>query len=134
MNVLNINNINNFNNQLTFGYTTILSKLYKKGKLPSVTHGLYGRELTLKNCSNEHLIPHSKGGKTKLSNIALADKMVNMLRGNDDIHKYLSLEMIRKYLSQFIGVKVKHGKIIIFDGNDYIQNIIPTFEKLGFKF
>ena len=131
---MNIPSVNSSSNQPTFGYTTILSKLYKKGKLPSVTHDLYGRELTLKNCSNEHLIPHSKGGKTNLSNIALADKFINMLRGSDDIRDYLTLDMIRKYLAQFIGVKIKHGKEIIFDGNDYIKNLIPTFEKLGFKF
>lgn len=121
-------------NQPNFGYTTILSKLYKKGKLPTVKHGLYGKELTLENCSNEHLIPHSKGGKTDLTNIALADKFVNMSRGNGDIKEFLTIDMIKGYLSQFIDIKVKHSNKILFNGNEYIKNIIPTFEKLGFKF
>lgn len=120
--------------QPSFGYTTVLSKLYKKGKLPTVTHGLYGKKLTPKNCSNEHLIPHSKGGKTDLTNIALADRIINMLRGNGDIKEFLTINMIRDYLSQFIGVKVKQSGKVIFNGNEYIKNIIPTFEKLGFKF
>ena len=121
-------------NNTSFGYTTILSKLYKKGKLPSVTHGLYGNKLTSKNCSNEHLIPHSKGGKTDLTNIALADKVANMIRGNSDIKKFLTIDMVKKYLIQFIDIKIKQSNKIIFNGNDYIKNIIPTFEKLGFKF
>lgn len=121
-------------NQPNFGYTTILSKLYKKGKLPTVKYGLYGKELTLKNCSNEHLIPHSKGGKTDLTNIALADRFVNMSRGNGDIKEFLTIDMIKDYLSQFIDIKVKHSNKILFNGNEYIKNIIPTFEKLGFKF
>lgn len=129
---MNIYGING--NQPNFGYTTILSKLYKKGKLPTVKYGLYGKKLTPKNCSNEHLIPHSKGGKTNLTNIALADRFINMLRGNSDIRRYLDVDMIKDYLIQFIDVKVKQSGKIIFDGNEYIKNIIPTFEELGFKF
>lgn len=129
---MNVNRVNS--NSPSFGYTTILSKLYKKGKLPTVKYGLYKQKLTPKNCSNEHLIPHSKGGKTDLTNIALADRFINMLRGNGDIKNFLTVDMIKDYLSQFIGVKVKQSGKVIFDGNKYIQGIIPTFEKLGFKF
>ena len=121
-------------NEQSFGYSTVLSRLYKKGKLPTVKYGLYGNKLTAKTCSNEHLIPVSLGGRTVLNNIALCDKTANSVRGNKDIQEFLTVDMIKEHLSQYMDVIVKKGKEVIFDGNEYIKNIIPTFQKLGFKF
>ena len=114
----------------SFGYKTVLSNLYKKGKLPTVKYGLYGNRLDIKNCSNEHLLPASLGGTTDLSNIALADRFINTLRGNRDIRLFLTPEMAKAYLSQFVDVVVKYsgGKFI---GNKYIQGVIETLRKLG---
>ena len=68
-------------NSPTFGYSHPLKTLYRQGKLP-VRYGFYGDKLTQKNVSLEHLKPHSKGGKTELSNLVLASKQKNQARGN----------------------------------------------------
>lgn len=109
----------------TFQYNSPLKTLWRKGELP-VKYGFYGDMLTQKNVSLEHLKPHSKGGKTELSNLVLASKQKNQARGNADIRNFANKEIIAKYLSQFIGVKVKG-----FDGNKYINGIIKTLTDLG---
>ena len=112
-------------NSPTFGYSHQLKTLYRQGKLP-VKYGFYGDKLTQKNVSLEHLKPHSKGGKTELSNLVLASKQKNQARGNADIRNFANKETIIKYLSQFIDVKIKG-----FDGNKYINGIIKTLRNLG---
>ena len=109
----------------TFQYNSPLKTLCRKDELP-VKYGFYGDKLTQKNVSLEHLKPHSKGGKTALSNLVLASKQKNQARGNSDIRNFASKEIIVKYLSQFIDVKIKD-----FDGNKYINGIIKTLTKLG---
>lgn len=113
----------------TFGYSSILKREWKAGNLPSVKRGLYGGVLTKKNLSLEHLQAKSDGGISGLRNYALATKESNWARGNEDIRKFLTIDMVRKYLSQFIGVKTKK-----FDGDKYIELVVGTFEKLGFCF
>ncbi len=112
----------------TFGYSHKLKTLYKQGKLPTVTHGLYGKKLSIDSVSLEHIVPHSKGGKTVLNNLALADKTANCMRGCEDIKNFLTVEMIQDYLKQFEHLNLKN-----FNGNQYIKVIKKTFEKLGFK-
>lgn len=111
--------------QLTFQYSSPLKTLWLKGKLPSVKTGLYGDVLTKKNVSLEHLKPYSLGGKTQLSNLALASKRNNQARGAQDIGRFLTMKSLLKYLSQFRGVKVKD-----FDGEKYILNIVKTINEL----
>ena len=112
-------------NSPTFGYLHQLKTLYRQGNLP-VKYGFYGDKLTQKNVSLEHLKPHSKGGKTELSNLVLASKHKNQTRGNSDIRNFANKETIIKYLSQFIDVKIEG-----FDGNKYINGIIKTLRNLG---
>lgn len=112
------------------GYQSILKSEWKAGHLPTVKRGLYGDTLTIKNCSLEHCKAKSKGGKSVLSNYALASKYNNTKRGNGDIHLHLTIKMIREYLMQFIGIKTKKG----FNGNEYIKMLTKTFENLGFDF
>ena len=112
-------------NSPSFGYSHQLKTLYRKSELP-VRYGFYGDKLTQKNVSLEHLKPHSKGGKTELSNLVLASKQKNQARGNADIRNFASKETIIKYLSQFIDIKIKD-----FDGNKYINGIIKTLRNLG---
>ena len=120
-------NDTDFSTQLTTQvvYSHPLKTLYRQGKLP-VKYGFYGDKLTQKNVSLEHLKPHSKGGKTELSNLVLASKQKNQARGNADIRNFANKETIIKYLSQFIDVKIKD-----FDGNKYINGIIKTLRNLG---
>lgn len=113
-------------NPISFGYNSPLKTLYKKGKMPSVIYGFYGDKLNSKNVTLEHLKPHSKGGKSCLSNFVLASKRNNNNRGNEDIRKFALKENIVTYLSQFIDIKLPN-----FDGNKYIQSILKTLKNLG---
>lgn len=81
--------------------------------------------LTKDTVSLEHITPVSQGGKTVLDNLALATKENNSARGNEDIGKFLTFEMIRNYLSQFKDVKVNG-----FDGNQYIMELRRKFDEL----
>lgn len=115
---------------VNFGYSHPLKTMWMKGKLPSVTHGLYGDELTKKNCTLEHIKCHSKNGETKYSNLALASKTKNSLRGNRDINLFLTPEMAYDYLKQFLGLEVKYnGEMFI--GNKYIEGIVKRLQKMG---
>ena len=107
------------------GYKNILKTAWKKGKLPSVKKGLYGDTLTLHNVSLEHLKPHSKGGKTITSNLALASQDKNNARGCNPLKDFLSKERAESYLVQFKDIKIKD-----FDGNEYIESIRKTLEGL----
>lgn len=108
----------------SFGYSNKLKTLYKKGKLP-IKYGFYGDVLTPKNVSLEHLLPHSKGGKTVMSNLVLASKEKNGARGNGDLKDFIDPEAFKQYVEQFIGLKTKD-----FDGNKYIQSILKTINEL----
>lgn len=90
--------------------------------MSTVTHGLYGGVLTRDTVSLEHIKPVSQGGKTVLNNLALATKENNNKRGNEDIGKFLTFEMIRNYLAQFKGIQIKG-----FNGDKYIEVLKATF-------
>ena len=114
---------------VNFKYNNILKTLYKKGKLPTVKYDIYGKELTKNTVSLEHIVPHSKGGPTKTSNLALADKYENNRRGDLPIIGFTTIKNIKRYFSQFINIKVKHNGII-FDGNKYIKDVKQTLSQL----
>lgn len=112
--------------QPTFnGYNSILKTLWKRGKLPTVKRGLYGDILTKDNLSLEHLKPHSKGGRTSLSNLALASKEKNNFRNSKPLKDFLTKEMIENYLNQFKGIHAKG-----FSGKKYIEMLRKTFKEL----
>ena len=110
----------------SFGYSHPLKTLFKKGKLPTVTKGFYGGELTKDTVSLEHLQPHSQGGRTILENLVLATKKNNNARSNLPILGFVNVEHIKEYLKQFQGVKVG-----ILDGDLYIKLIKRTLKKMG---
>ena len=115
---------------VNFGYSHPLKTMWMKGKLPTVKIGLYNDVLTKKNCTLEHIKCHSKGGKTKFDNLAVASKRANNLRGNKDIREFLTPQMAYNYLKQFLGLEVKHnGNTFI--GNKYIEDIIRRLEGMG---
>lgn len=112
---------------VSFGsYRSPLKAAWKKGLLPTVKRGIYGKELTLDNISLEHIIPHSKGGKTILDNLFLADSLENARRGVKPIADVITKKQLADYLEQFKDIKVKK-----FNGNDYIMRILKTIAKLG---
>lgn len=116
--------------QVSFGsYQSELKTLFKKGKLPTVKRGIYGEGININNVSLEHLKPASEGGRSVLSNYALASKEMNNARGTKPLNTILDWSMIKEYLDQFLDVKIP-GK---FDGNKYIQMIKKTVQELGIE-
>lgn len=109
---------------VTFGYSSPLKTMFLKGELP-VKYGFYGDRLNSKNVSLEHLLPRSKGGKTELSNLVLASKEKNQIRGNQPISRYINLEAMQTYINQFKNVKVKD-----FNGNKYVKDLLQTITRL----
>lgn len=124
--------------QITFGYTTELSQLWKKGKLPMVKKGFYGDILSKNPASpnfatNEHIIPHSQGGPTKLRNIVLSSAKNNNGRGCEPLSTIFNKEIADEYFDQFKDVVVKYKKgnsKKVFDGNRYIQEAWETIKGL----
>ena len=121
---MKIHPLTKFKKSPSFGYSSPLKTLYLKGELP-VKYGFYGDRLNTKNVSLEHLLPHSRGGKTELSNLVLASKEKNQLIGNQPISRYINLEAMQTYINQFKNIKVKD-----FNGNKYIKDLLQTITKL----
>lgn len=93
--------------------------------MPSVKFGIYGGELTKDNITLEHLRPHSKKGRTTLSNLALSKNSNNWIRSNKPIGAFLNKEKYEQYCEQFKGIKLPY-----FNGDDYVKQITKTIEKL----
>ena len=110
---------------ITFGYSSPVKTLYKKGKLPSVIYDFYGDKLTVKNCTVEHLKCVAYGGKTTLDNVVLSTANKNQERGIRDLKEVFSWENAGRYLEQFKDVVI--GK---FNGNEYIKGILKTINEL----
>ena len=125
-------------NPITFGYTTVLSKLFKDGQLPNVTKGFYGGELSinpksLQLATNEHLQPKSLGGQTKIKNIVLATVENNNKRGNEPLSNFFNKQKADEYWDQFIDLIVEYkkgNKTKIFDGNRYAEESKNTVKKI----
>lgn len=113
---MNIQKVNN----ISFGYSHPLKTLFKKGKLP-IKKGLYGGELTIDTVSLEHIIPHSQDGKTVLSNLALATKKNNNLRGDKPLKDFLTKEMLDDYIEEFEKINLPY-----FNGKKYIEELLKT--------
>lgn len=111
-------------NVISFGYKHFLKDYWKEGNLPDVVYDIYGEKLD--EVTLEHIVPKSKGGASRLSNYALANKEINNLRGSDNIMKFTTVENIKKYLQQFDNVKLP-----LLDGKNYQELIINLFKKLG---
>ena len=103
-----------------------LKQLWDKGKLPEVTHGFYGDELTWDNLSREHLIPKCQGGTKRFGNIVLASKIKNNARSDKDILLFAIPEVVKAYLKQFENIH-RFG----FNGPNYIDAVKKTLKILG---
>ena len=119
-------------NQVSFQGKFGVRDLWMKGKLPQVKFDIYGMPLTKKTCSREHIIPKSLGGSSYNSNIALADKFMNSKRGTEKLSEFTTLENVVNYFMQFIGVKIKEGNRVRFDGDKYFKSCIPSLKHEGF--
>ncbi len=110
---------------ISFGHKHRLKDYYLAGRLPTVKVGIYGGNLTKDNVTIEHIKPVSKGGKTRINNIALATWENNHNRKNVPLISKLKNEDLEKYLAQFVDVKLPN-----FDGNDYITAVRDTINNI----
>lgn len=110
---------------VSFGYNHPIKKAFDKGLLGKDFKGLYGVKLTKKNRTIEHIVPHSLGGGLNWGNVAIADKIMNSKRGIKPIEEFVTFEMWKTYLKQFIDIKNQY-----IDGMQYIKEICKC---RGFK-
>ena len=112
-------------NPIVFGkYNNTLKKEWLKGNLPSVKKGIYGGILTRDTVSLEHINCRCYNGKTELSNLALATKKLNELRGNKPLRFFLDSDKFIEYIKQFEGVELPN-----FSGSAYVAGLIKTIIK-----
>lgn len=110
---------------ITFtGYSFKLKKLYREGKLPKDLVDIGGNKLTNKNLSGDHAIPRSKGGKTTDSNMMLATKQFNSLRGNRPLREVTTIDNLIKWVNQYIELEPIEG----FDFRQYVRGILNIIE------
>lgn len=113
---------------VSFGYKHALKTAFKEGILP-VIHDFYDGSLLSKDTVTiEHLQPHSKGGKTTLSNIVLTSITNNMRRGNRDIRDFINIENAKKYIED-----VKKISIRGINGESYAKSLINRLKSLGVR-
>ena len=114
-------NIQPIKNPVAFCYKNILKTLWLNGELPTVEKGIYGGILKPDIVTLEHIKPKSKGGLTKLDNLALATKELNELRGNKPLRFFLDKDKFIEYIEQFEKIELPN-----FNGKEYIRNLIKT--------
>ena len=110
---------------ITFKYKHMLKTYWLEGKLPQVTHGIYGGELTKDTVTLEHVNPVSKGGRTILGNLALSKNTNNWARSNKPLSDFFNKEAFDAYCEKFKGVKLP-----FFNGDEYVKQLTRTVERL----
>ena len=110
---------------ISFGYNHPIKKAFDKGLLGKDFKDLYGIKLNSKNRTVEHIIPHSLGGGLNLGNVALADRLMNSIRGIKPIEDFVTFDMWKAYLKQFEKIKNEYV-----NGMHYIKQICKA---RGFK-
>jgi hypothetical protein len=106
----------------SFGYRSILKKEFLRGKIP-IEYGFYGDKLTKDTVTLEHIVPHSKGGKSTLSNYVLSSMNNNHRRSNRPLADYINWDWANKYFEVMEKIKTKR-----FDGKKYVSDIKKTIQ------
>ena len=114
-------------NNVSFQYNHPLKKAFDKGLLGKDFKGLYGVKLDKRNRTLEHIKPHALGGGLDWGNTALADKTMNAKRGIKPIEEFVTFDMWKSYLRQFINIKNE-----LVNGKKYIKDICKA-QKLNIK-
>ena len=114
-------------NYVSFGYKHRLKTAWKNGEIPELKHDFYdGSLLKADTLTLEHLKPHSKGGKTTLTNLVLTNYQNNVRRGNRDIRLYINKEAARKYIEEAKKIKCKG-----INGENYAKSLLNRLKSLG---
>lgn len=106
-----------------FGYSSILKKEFKKGKIP-LKRDITGAVLKRGKATLDHTIPKSKGGKSCLANYSLMNGRANFLRGNQPLKDFIDLESLIEYISVMLDVKTPS-----LDGVKYIKGWLKNLLK-----
>lgn len=110
---------------ISFGYKSKLKTEWLKGNMPSVKYDMAGNRLTKDNVTNGHMLAHSKGGKTEISNLMLETADYNFMKGNKPFSWFFTQEGFDMYCEQFKKIKLPD-----FNGLDYIFKITKTKDRL----
>lgn len=118
-------NVEPINPNITFN--SRIKRLYKSGKI-KLDYDLYGLPLNKNNVTDEHIICRCFGGSSEESNIALATREINNLRGNKPIEQFVTMNMVNKYVERILT-----NNPHTVDGYDlikYCSGILRTFRKI----
>lgn len=110
-------------NPLTFQYSSILKKEFKKGKIP-LRKDITGAVLKRGKATLDHTIPKSKGGKSNLFNYSIMNGRANFLRGNKPLKDFIDLESLIEYIQVMLETKTPN-----FDGIKYLIGWLPNLKK-----
>lgn len=112
-------------NTISFGgYNFKLKKMYRQGKLPKDLVDIGGNRITQDNLSGDHAIPRSKGGKNTDSNMMLATKQFNNMRGNRPLREVVSMDNLIKWVNQYVNLEEIDG----FNFQKYVRDILKIIE------
>lgn len=118
-------NVEPINPNITFN--SRIKRLYKRGKI-KLDYDLYGLPLNKNNVTDEHIICRCFGGSSEESNIALATREINNLRGCKPIEQFVTMKMVNRYIERLLKNNPK--KIGNYDLNEYCNGILKTFQKI----
>lgn len=111
--------------QITF--TSKIKKLYKQGKI-KLDRDIYDFPITPETVSDEHIVCKCFGGSSNESNIALAHKQLNNLRGCKPIEQFVTMKMVNKYVERLL--KNNPPQIGDYSLIDYCNGILKTFKRI----
>ena len=108
-------------------FTSRIKTLYKKGKI-KLDYDIYNMPITPDTASDEHIICRCFGGKSIESNIALANKYMNNLRGCRPIEQFVTIKMVNKYIDRLLknNPKIVEGFNLV----TYCEGILQTFKTI----
>lgn len=118
-------NVEPINSQITFN--SRIKRLYKSGKI-KLDYDIYGLPLNKNNVTDEHIICKCFGGSSDESNIALATREINNLRGCKPIEQFVTIKMVAKYIERLIdnNPPIVDGYNLV----EYCNGILKTFQKI----
>lgn len=110
------------NSRITFN--SRIKRLYKTGKI-KLDYDIYGLPLNKNNVTDEHIICKCFGGSSEESNIALATREMNNLRGCKPIEQFVTMKMVNKYIERLLKNNIESYDLV-----EYCNGILQTFQRI----
>ena len=108
-------------------FTSKIKRLYKQGKI-KLDRDIYDFPITPETVSDEHIVCKCFGGSSNESNIALAHKQLNNLRGCKPIEQFVTMKMVNKYVERLL--KNNPPQIGDYSLINYCNGILKTFKRI----